>query len=154
MTGFVVDRAGRPLPAGVPGELVVSGPGVARGYVGRPDLTAERFVPDPHDGTRRCYRSGDRMSIRADGTVDFLGRVDDQVKIRGYRVEPGEVAAALRALPEVAEAVVLPVGEGRGASWRRGCGTDVDPAACGRGCASGCPTTWCRRASWCSTRCR
>jgi amino acid adenylation domain-containing protein len=108
----VVDGHGRPLPAGVPGELVITGPGVARGYLGRPELTQQQFVTDPVDGTRRCYRSGDRVVVRTDGTVEFLGRVDDQVKVRGYRVEPGEVATALRALPGVAEAVVLPVGEG------------------------------------------
>lgn len=107
----VVDRAGRPLPAGVPGELVIGGPGVSRGYLGRPEATAAVFVPDPVDGTGRCYRTGDRVRIRTDGTVDFLGRIDDQVKIRGFRVEPGEVAAACRAVPGVADAVVLPVGE-------------------------------------------
>ena len=140
VTGFVVDRAGRPLPAGVPGELLVGGPGVARGYVGRPDLTAERFVPDPQDGTRRCYRSGDRIVVRADGTVDFLGRVDDQVKIRGYRVEPGEVVVALRALPEVGEAVVLPVGEGAraeagGVARRHGHRRRVGPGPAARAAA-------------------
>jgi amino acid adenylation domain-containing protein len=108
----VVDAHGRPLPAGVPGELVITGPGIARGYLGRPELTAAQFVADPVDGATRCYRSGDRVVVRADGTVQFLGRVDDQVKVRGYRVEPGEVATALRGLPGVAEAVVLPVGEG------------------------------------------
>ncbi|MDW5328954.1 non-ribosomal peptide synthetase [Plantactinospora sp. KLBMP9567] len=108
---YVVDRAGRPLPAGVPGELVVGGPGVARGYLHRPEATAASFVPDPVHGRERCYRTGDRVRIRPDGTVDFLGRVDDQVKIRGYRVEPGEVAAACRAVPGVADAYVLPVGE-------------------------------------------
>ena len=126
---FVTDRTGRPLPAGVPGELVVTGPGIARGYVGRPDLTERAFVPDPLDGTRRCYRSGDRVRVRRDGTVEFLGRVDDQVKVRGYRVEPGEVATALRSLPGVAEAVVLPVGEGSArqlAGWL--VGTDLDVA--------------------------
>jgi amino acid adenylation domain-containing protein len=127
---FVTDRAGRPLPAGVPGELVITGPGIARGYVGRPDLDAVAFGPDPLDGSRRCYRSGDRVVVRRDGTVEFLGRVDDQVKVRGYRVEPGEVATALRALPGVAEAVVLPVGEGHQrslAGWV--VGTDLDANA-------------------------
>ncbi|MER6362250.1 amino acid adenylation domain-containing protein [Kitasatospora sp. NPDC001527] len=122
---YVVDSEGRPLPAGVPGELWIGGPSVARGYYGRPDLTDERFVPDPVTGTARCYRSGDRVRLTADGLFGFLGRIDDQVKIRGYRVEPGEVAAALRDLPELAEAVVLPVGEAharRLAAW-------VTPAA-------------------------
>ncbi|MFB8240450.1 amino acid adenylation domain-containing protein [Kitasatospora purpeofusca] len=117
---WVVDPDGRPLPAGVPGELWIGGPSVARGYFGRPDLTDERFVPDPVSGKARCYRSGDRVRLTEAGLFEFLGRVDDQVKIRGFRVEPGEVATALRELPEVAEAVVLPVGEahaGRLAAW-------------------------------------
>ncbi|MFC5666775.1 amino acid adenylation domain-containing protein [Kitasatospora misakiensis] len=108
---YVVGPGGRPLPAGVPGELWIGGPSVARGYFGRPDLTDERFVPDPVTGTARCYRSGDRVRLTADGLFEFLGRIDDQVKIRGFRVELGEVATALRELPEIAEAVVLPVGE-------------------------------------------
>ncbi|MFF7587985.1 amino acid adenylation domain-containing protein [Kitasatospora purpeofusca] len=117
---WVVDPDGRPLPAGVPGELWIGGPSVARGYFGRPDLTDERFVPDPVTGSARCYRSGDRVRLTEAGLFEFLGRVDDQVKIRGFRVEPGEVATALRDLPELAEAVVLPVGEahaGRLAAW-------------------------------------
>ncbi|GAA4819213.1 amino acid adenylation domain-containing protein [Streptomyces ziwulingensis] len=105
--GFLADRAGRPLPPGVPGELLVGGPCVARGYLGAPELTAERFVEV--DG-RRMYRSGDVLRIRGDGRVEFRGRTDDQVKIRGFRVEPGDVAEALRRLPGVAEAVVLPAG--------------------------------------------
>ncbi|MFE9611846.1 amino acid adenylation domain-containing protein [Streptomyces sp. NPDC006012] len=109
-TGFLADREGRPLPAGVPGEFLVGGPGVARGYIGAPELTAQRFVTV--DG-QRLYRSGDVLRMRPDGWVEFRGRVDDQVKVRGYRVEPGDVAEALRRLPDVAEAVVLPVGEGR-----------------------------------------
>ncbi|MFE6867288.1 amino acid adenylation domain-containing protein [Kitasatospora sp. NPDC057692] len=124
---WVVDPGGRPLPAGVPGELWIGGPSVARGYVGRPDLTDERFVPDPVTGTTRCYRSGDRVRLTATGLVEFLGRIDDQVKIRGFRVELGEVAGALRDRPELAEAVVLPVGEAHAArltAW-------VTPAAPG-----------------------
>ncbi|WP_327365123.1 non-ribosomal peptide synthetase/MFS transporter [Streptomyces sp. NBC_01217] len=109
-TGFLADREGRPLPAGIPGEFLVGGPGVARGYIGAPELTAQRFVTV--DG-RRLYRSGDVLRMRPDGWVEFRGRVDDQVKVRGYRVEPGDVAEALRGLPGVAEAVVLPVGEGQ-----------------------------------------
>ncbi|MGN9837863.1 non-ribosomal peptide synthetase/MFS transporter [Nonomuraea sp. H19] len=117
---YVVDPAGRPLPAGVPGDLWISGPSLARGYLGRPDLTAERFVPDPVTGTTRCYRTGDRVRLNADGLVEFLGRVDDQVKIRGFRVELGEVKAALHDQPGVLEAAVLPIGEAhnrRLAAW-------------------------------------
>ncbi|MGV9773836.1 amino acid adenylation domain-containing protein [Streptosporangium sp. NPDC003464] len=117
---YIVDPAGRPLPAGVPGELWVAGPSLARGYLNRPDLTAERFVPDPVNGTDRCYRTGDRVRLNSAGLVEFLGRVDDQVKIRGFRVELGEVKAALQEQPGVREAAVLPVGEGRSrrlAAW-------------------------------------
>ncbi|MFE7614264.1 amino acid adenylation domain-containing protein [Streptomyces sp. NPDC057496] len=108
---YVVDRGGRLAPPGTPGELWIAGPGVARGYAGNTEATARAFVPDPVEGTRRCYRTGDRVRIRPDGLLEFLGRLDDQVKVRGYRVEPGEVAAACRALPSVREAVVLAVGE-------------------------------------------
>jgi amino acid adenylation domain-containing protein len=112
VNGYLVDRAGLPVPPGVPGELWLAGPGISRGYVGDDQLTARRFVPDPFQGTLRCYRSGDVLLVRSDGTVEYRGRADDQVKIRGYRVELGEVVNALRALPDVAEAVVLPVGDG------------------------------------------
>ncbi|MFI6925224.1 amino acid adenylation domain-containing protein [Nonomuraea spiralis] len=118
--GHLVDASLRPVPPGVPGELVVGGPGVTRGYIGRPELTAERFVPDPLTAEGRCYRSGDLLRVTSDGRIEFRGRVDDQVKVRGYRVELGEVTTALRALPQVAEAVVLPVGEGKArqlAAW-------------------------------------
>ncbi|MFF5969961.1 amino acid adenylation domain-containing protein [Streptomyces sp. NPDC012769] len=118
----VVDPSGKPLPVGVPGELWVGGPTVARGYLGRDDLTAERFVADPL-GDGRCYRTGDRVRVREDGLVEFLGRLDDQVKVRGFRVELAEVASALRDVPGVEEAVVLPVGDShdrRLAAWITG----------------------------------
>ncbi|CAA9435310.1 MAG: Polyketide synthase modules and related proteins, partial [uncultured Pseudonocardia sp.] len=109
----VVDGRGRPLPVGVPGELLIAGVGVALGYHARPELTAERFVPDPEPpdapavGEGRAYRTGDRARWRPDGLVEFLGRLDHQVKIRGVRIEPGEVAAALRAQPGVGDAAVV-----------------------------------------------
>ncbi|HEX2081820.1 MAG TPA: amino acid adenylation domain-containing protein, partial [Longimicrobium sp.] len=106
---YVLDRAGRPLPAGVPGELYAGGDGVARGYLGRPTATAERFLPDPFAGRpgARMYRTGDRARRRADGTLEYLGRLDAQVKIRGFRVEPGEVQAVLRRHPAVADCAVV-----------------------------------------------
>ncbi|WP_420123776.1 amino acid adenylation domain-containing protein, partial [Nakamurella sp.] len=104
----LTDSAGEPVPAGVVGEIHVSGPGVARGYLGRPALTAERFVPDPSGppGSRR-YRSGDRARILPDGTFEFCGRLDDQIKIRGFRIEPAEVRTALIDHPAVADALVV-----------------------------------------------
>ncbi|HEX4495131.1 MAG TPA: amino acid adenylation domain-containing protein [Thermoanaerobaculia bacterium] len=105
----VLDREMRPVPAGVVGELFLGGVQVARGYLRRPDLTAERFVPDPgsHVAGERLYRTGDLARYRADGAVEYLGRVDHQVKIRGFRIELGEIEAALAQHSGVREAAVL-----------------------------------------------
>jgi amino acid adenylation domain-containing protein len=106
----VLDQTGRPVPAGVAGELCLGGESLARGYLGCPDLTAERFVPDPAQNGEcrgeRLYRTGDLVRHRADGEIEFLGRIDAQIKIRGVRIEPGEIEAALAGCPGVREAVV------------------------------------------------
>ena len=106
---YVVDSRRRLLPVWMPGELLIGGSAVARGYLDAPELTEQRFVLDPFstDPADRVYRTGDLARVLPDGAIEFLGRADDQVKIRGYRVEPGEVTAAIRRHPEVRDAIVL-----------------------------------------------
>jgi hypothetical protein len=107
---YLLDPRGEPVPIGVAGEIHIGGAGVARGYLGRAQLTAERFLPDPFvngQGTARMYRTGDLGRWRADGSIEYLGRNDFQVKIRGYRIELGEIEAQLARLDGVREAVVV-----------------------------------------------
>ncbi|HEX2191399.1 MAG TPA: amino acid adenylation domain-containing protein, partial [Longimicrobiaceae bacterium] len=131
---YVLDAELRPVPAGVPGELYLAGDGLARGYLDRPGLTAERWLPDPFGGPGgRMYRVLDRVRWTAEGELEYLGRTDFQVKVRGFRVEPGEVEAALREHPEVREAVVMArpdaAGEPRLVAWTVAAGAEAaDPA--------------------------
>ncbi len=136
---YLLDRRLELMPAGADGELYIGGAGLARGYLGRPDLTADRFVPDPfapEDGAapgERLYRTGDLARLLPDGNLEFRGRADHQVKVRGFRVELGEIEAALRRVAGVRDAVVALHGEGTGkrlAAW-------VVPAEAGAGPAAG-----------------
>jgi amino acid adenylation domain-containing protein len=113
---ILVDTGLQPVPPGVPGELLLGGTGVAGGYLGRPGLTAERWVPDPWaaEPGSRLYRTGDLARSLPGGEIEFLGRRDDQVKVRGFRIEPGEVEQVLRQNPAVREAVVVARDDGRG----------------------------------------
>ena len=105
----VLDESGQPCPLGIHGELHIGGAGLARGYLNQPELTEEKFIPDPFssDPEARLYRSGDLASWNPDGTLAFHGRIDQQIKLRGFRIEPGEIEANLLAHPAVAQAVVL-----------------------------------------------
>jgi acyl carrier protein len=112
---YIMDRCGRLQPPGIAGELYIGGSGVARGYLNRDDLTAERFIPDPFCPPKRVYKSGDLCRWLGDGNIEFLGRIDQQLKIRGYRIEPGEIEGRLSSHEHIQAAAVLamdPAGEG------------------------------------------
>lgn len=115
-TVWILDPEGHPVAPGIPGELCTGGDGVAIEYLNRPELTREKFIPDTfsNEPGARLYRSGDLCRYRADGTLEFLGRIDNQVKIRGFRVEPGEIESSLTTLPLVKQCKVVVRGEGAG----------------------------------------
>ncbi len=144
-TQYVLTDLLEPVPVGVPGEVYVGGVGVARGYLGRPDLTADRFLPDPYgEPGARLYRTGDLARWLPDGSLEFLGRIDHQVKIRGYRVELGEIQAALCRQPDVQDAVVVaragPSGDKRLVGYVvLAAGRRLDPVALTAGLATGLP---------------
>jgi acyl carrier protein len=104
---YVLDANNEPVPIGVPGELYLAGVQVAKGYIHRPELTAEKFLPDPFAANQRMYKTGDRVRFLVDGNLEYLGRTDDQVKWRGFRIEPGEIEARLAEHPAVQQAAVL-----------------------------------------------
>ena len=130
-TAYLVDEYDNPVPVGVPGEILIGGEGLARGYLGRPDWTDERFVPDPFVPGGRVYRTGDLAAWTEDGQIQFLGRIDTQVKLRGQRIELEEIEARLTAHPAVAQAVVTMREDVPGQPWLVGyvVGAEVSPAA-------------------------
>ncbi|MBX3301079.1 MAG: amino acid adenylation domain-containing protein [Nitrospira sp.] len=130
---YIVDAGLQPVPVGVAGEIYIGGVGVARGYWNRPDLTGERFIPDPfaRRSGRRLYRTGDLGRWRPDGTIECLGRIDYQVKVRGYRIEPGEIESRLVEHPQIIQAVVTVHDDGLGEKRLVGYVVSTEPVASG-----------------------
>ena len=149
---YILDENGAPVPDLVPGELMIAGDGLARGYRNDPSLTAQKFVTAAWPGGERIYRTGDRARYRHDGTIEFLGRTDNQVKIRGYRVALEEVESAISAHPAITACAV-----GTSADRPLNCGSPPISAVrrCAMRisrrseipCARRCRLIWCRRAS-------
>jgi hypothetical protein len=158
-SAYVLDPNLQPVPTGSPGELWIGGAGVTAGYFRRPELTAERFVPDPFTPGGTLYGTGDLVRWRADGVLEYLGRKDNQVKVRGYRIELGEIEAALSRHASVRENVVVArteSGEARSSATSSRVRRRQRSTNCERTCARCCPTSWCRATScrWPTCRAR